>query len=123
MLGQQPRGNNFGLNPPQESQPVQNLTSAQHEIKEEVKELARASNNVYSQIIFSCQKQCLSSFLQSKQPTKEEVSCLMKCANENMFLDNFLFERDSAIDAANQQQKQKKAQFYISRRMDDLTSL
>jgi hypothetical protein len=38
-----------------------------------------------------------------------------------MFLDNFLYETDSAMQLASTQGKPKKAMFFTSRRLEDLT--
>lgn len=54
--------------------------------------------------------------------TQEESICLRRCANEAMFLDNFLYEADSASQVASTQGKPKKAAFYIPRRIEDLTT-
>ena len=91
------------------------------QLREEAKDLSRAMNHVYNSIVFSCQKSCLSTFTQSKL-TQEETTCLLRCANENMFLDNFLQEADSAEQVAATQGKPKKAAFFISRRIGDLTN-
>jgi hypothetical protein len=39
-----------------------------------------------------------------------------------MFLDNFLYESDSAMQMASTQGKTKKAVFFVNRRIEDLTS-
>lgn len=91
------------------------------QLREETKDLSRAMNHVYNSIVFSCQKNCLSTFTQSKL-TPEETTCLLRCANESMFLDNFMQEADSAEQVASTQGKPKKAAFFISRRIGDLTN-
>ena len=64
-------------------------------MREETADLSKSMNQVYNSIIFSCQKRCLTSFITNKV-SKDEGVCLQRCANENMFLDNFLTEADSA---------------------------
>jgi len=91
------------------------------QLREETKDLSRAMNHVYNSIVLSCQKSCLSSFAQAKL-TQDETTCLLRCANEHMFLDNFLQEADSAQQVAATQGKSKKAAFFISRRIEDLTN-
>lgn len=96
-------------------------------MREDTKDLARSMNLVYNSIIFSCQKRCITTFTKAHpdQPATlapEESACLVKCANENMFLDNFLYEIDSAQQLASTQGKPKKGTFYIGRRIEDLTS-
>ncbi len=76
-------------------------------------------NYIYSKIIVSCQRRCLT--FENEKVREPEVECLLKCANEYMFLDNFLFETDTATQIASNENKIKKANFYISRRVDDLT--
>jgi hypothetical protein len=39
-----------------------------------------------------------------------------------MYLDNFMYESDSAMQVASTQGKPKKAVFYTARRIEDLTS-
>ena len=76
-------------------------------------------NNLYNKIVFNCQKSCLS-FNEAKL-NKDETGCLLKCANENMFLDNFLYEIDAASQIATTESKPKTAAFFITRRIEDLT--
>ena len=43
------------------------------------------------------------------------------CVDDNMFFDNFAFETHSAQQLAASEGKNKKATFYINRRIEDLT--
>lgn len=90
-------------------------------LREDVRELSKSMNHVYNSIIFSCQKRCLTNFTSSNKLTPEETTCLTRCANEQMFFDNFIFETDSAKQVAATQGKEKKASFYINRRIEDVT--
>jgi hypothetical protein len=90
-------------------------------IREETRDLSKSMNHVYNSIVFSCQKRCLTDF-KSNIASKEEQTCLLRCANEFMFFDNFIYETDSAQQIASTQGKPKKASFYISRRIEDLTN-
>lgn len=100
--------------------PAEFHNEQQMKIREESKDLAKAMNNVYNKIVFNCQKSCLK--FDSAKVSKEETQCLMKCANENMFLDNFLYEVDTASQLAATEGKPKKAAFYINRRIEDATA-
>jgi hypothetical protein len=77
-------------------------------------------NHLYNTFVFNCQKQCLTDF-KSKVITGEENVCLSRCVNQNMFLDNFLYETDSAMQLASTQGKPKKAMFFANRRLEDVT--
>ena len=89
-------------------------------IKDESRELSKAMSHLYNTIILNCQKKCL--YFDTKSISNSEKSCLLRCANESMFLDNLVYELDSATQAASTQDKPKKAFFYYSRRIDDVTS-
>ncbi|CDW82241.1 UNKNOWN [Stylonychia lemnae] len=103
------------------SSDLQQFNEQNQIIREDTKELAKSINNIYSNIILSCQKQCLQGFNQSDEFTSDERTCLTKCVNKHMFLDNFLYETDSANEIASEQGKTKKAVFYQNRRIEDLT--
>ena len=89
------------------------------EIREHTKTLAKTINQVYNTVIVSCQRKCLS--YESDQIKQAEKECLYKCANEYMFLDNFMYEVDSVTQHAFLENKAKKSSFFINRRIDDLT--
>jgi len=90
-------------------------------LREEARDLSRAINQVYNSIVLSCQKKCLTSF-KEKVLTKDESTCLIRCADTQMFLDNFVYETDTAAQIAATEGKAKKASFYLTRRIEDLTS-
>ena len=90
-------------------------------IRDQSKILAKSMNHIYNTIIVSCQRRCLS--YESERIKIDERDCLLKCANEYMFLDNFMFEVDSISQHAAMENKLKKASFFINRRIDDLTTL
>ena len=77
-------------------------------------------NHLYNSMVLTCQRKCLLDFT-SKAISEDEKTCLTRCSNENMFLDNFIYESDSASQLANTEGKGKKATFFISRRIEDLT--
>jgi hypothetical protein len=90
-------------------------------LREETKDLSKAMNHLYNSIVFTCQKKCLGSF-SAGALSPEETTCLFRCANESIYLDNFMQEADSAQQLASTQGKPKKAAFFISRRIEDLTN-
>ena len=77
-------------------------------------------NYLYNAMVFNCQKKCLLDF-KTKAISEDEKTCMTRCSNEHMFLDNFIYESDSAQQLASTEGKPKKASFFISRRIEDLT--
>lgn len=104
-------------------------------LREESKDLSKAINHVYNRVIFACQTRCLEGLSVQTGPqagfkkpasaaeklSESEVRCLKKCADQMMFLDNFVYETDSATQVASTQGKPKKASFFATRRIEDLT--
>ncbi|TNV86543.1 hypothetical protein FGO68_gene15762 [Halteria grandinella] len=108
--------------------------SVDQTLREETKDLSKAMNHVYNRLVFTCQTRCLQGISVNTNPTPaqktsalqklsaEESTCLRRCADQMMYLDNFVYETDSAMQLASTQGKPKKAVFYTTRRIEDLTS-
>ena len=89
-------------------------------IREEVRDLSKAINQVYNSIVMTCQRKCISDFTQ-RVLSKEETTCLIRCADTHMYLDNYTYEMDTASQIAATEGKMKKASFYMNRRLEDVT--
>lgn len=103
-------------------------------LREETKDLSKAMNHVYNRIVMTCQSRCLQGIsFQAQQPlekpasavqklTELETTCLRRCTDQQMYMDNFVFETDSAMQLASTQGKSKKGVFFTGRRIEDLTT-
>ena len=101
-------------------------------LQEDTKQLAKEMRYVNSSMILHCQKQCFSYIGAFDLPKPDEKpgalsqgerTCLKTCLDQQVFFDTAMYEFDSVTQIAAAQGKPKKAYFYQTRRIDDLTTI